>query len=80
MTAPPKGDWDVGIAIDAMEIASDVDTLILLSGDGDFDLLLDRLSKKYGVSTEVYGVPALTANSLVDAAGIYHPIEEDLLL
>ncbi|MGB5474731.1 MAG: NYN domain-containing protein [Gammaproteobacteria bacterium] len=75
-----KGDWDVGIAIDAMEIASDVDTLILLSGDGDFDLLLDRLSKKYGVSTEVYGVPALTANSLVDAAGIYHPIEEDLLL
>ena len=75
-----KGDWDVGIAIDAMEIASDVDTLILLSGDGDFDLLLDRLKKKYGVSTEVYGVPALTANSLVDAAGIYHPIEEDLLL
>ncbi|MGB5540123.1 MAG: NYN domain-containing protein [Gammaproteobacteria bacterium] len=75
-----KGDWDVGIAIDAMEIASDVDTLVLLSGDGDFDLLLDRLSKNYGVSTEVYGVPALTANSLIDAAGIYHRIEEDLLL
>ncbi len=41
-----KGDWDVGIAIDAMEIASDVDTLILLSGDGDFDLLLDRLKQE----------------------------------
>ncbi|HUT42552.1 MAG TPA: NYN domain-containing protein [Gammaproteobacteria bacterium] len=75
-----KGDWDVGIAIDAMEIASEVDTVILLSGDGDFDLLLDRLNKKYGISTEVYGVPSLTANSLIDAAGIYHPIEEDLLL
>jgi len=75
-----KGDWDVGIAIDAMEIAAQVDTVILLSGDGDFDLLLDRLGRKYGVSTEVYGVPSLTASSLVDAAGIWHRIEDDLLL
>jgi uncharacterized LabA/DUF88 family protein len=75
-----KGDWDVGIAIDALEVASEVDTVILLSGDGDFDLLLDTLNRKYGVSTEVYGVPALTANSLIDSASVYHRIEEDLLL
>jgi uncharacterized LabA/DUF88 family protein len=75
-----KGDWDVGIAIDAMEVAREVDTLILLSGDGDFDLLLDKLNNEHGVSTEVYGVPALTANSLIDSASIYHRIEEDLLL
>ncbi|MDH5435368.1 MAG: NYN domain-containing protein, partial [Gammaproteobacteria bacterium] len=36
-----KGDWDVGIAIDVMDIAKEVDTVILLSGDGDFDLLLE---------------------------------------
>ena len=75
-----KGDWDVGIAIDVLEAAKDVDTVVLLSGDGDFDLLLEKINKDYAVSTEVYGVPALTANSLIEAADIYHPIDEDLLL
>ena len=75
-----KGDWDVGIAIDVMDFASKVDCVILVSGDGDFDLLLDKLSLTYGVTTEVYGVPALTANSLIEAAGIFHPITESLLL
>ena len=75
-----KGDWDVGIAIDVMETAKDVDTVVLLSGDGDFDLLLEKVKNDYAVSAEVYGVSALTANSLIDAASIYHPIEDDLLL
>ena len=75
-----KGDWDVGIAIDVLDKAKDVDTVVLLSGDGDFDLLLEKIKKDYAVNTEVYGVPALTANSLIDAASSYHPIEEDLLL
>ncbi len=75
-----KGDWDVGIAIDVMDTAKDVDTVVLLSGDGDFDMLLEKIKKDYAVSTEVYGVPALTARSLVDSADIFHPVEEDLLL
>ena len=75
-----KGDWDVGIAIDVMAAAADVDSIILLSGDGDFDLLLEKIKSDYGVSAEVYGVAALTANSLIDAASVYHPIQEDLLL
>jgi uncharacterized LabA/DUF88 family protein len=75
-----KGDWDVGITIDIMESAKDMDTVVLLSGDGDFDLLLEKIEKDYTVSTEVYGVPALTANSLIASAGSYHRIEEDLLL
>ena len=75
-----KGDWDVGIAIDVMEMAKEVDTVILLSGDGDFDLLLEKIKKDDGVKAEVYGVPALTAGSLINAASTYHPIEEDLLL
>lgn len=75
-----KGDWDVGIAIDVLEAAPDVDTIILLSGDGDFDLLLEKVKRKYGVNAEVYGVPALTANSLIDSASFYHPIGEELLL
>jgi len=75
-----KGDWDVGITIDVMEAAAGVDTVVLLSGDGDFDLLLEKITTDYGVSAEVYGVRALTANSLIEAASVYFPIEEDLLL
>lgn len=75
-----KGDWDVGITIDVLEAAKDVNTVVLLSGDGDFDLLLEKIKKDYNVSVEVYGVPALSANSLIEAASTYHPIKEDLLL
>lgn len=75
-----KGDWDVGITIDIMEAAKNVDTVVLLSGDGDFDVLMEKIKKDYAVSTEVYGVPALTAGSLIDAASVYHRIAEDLLL
>ncbi len=75
-----KGDWDVGITIDILEAAEEVDTIILLSGDGDFDLLLQKINARYAVSTYVYGVPALTAKSLINAASVYVPIEEELLL
>ena len=74
-----KGDWDVGITIDVMEAAKDVDRVILLSGDGDFDLLLNKIRTDYGVSAEVYGVSALTANSLIDSASVFYPIDDDLL-
>jgi len=75
-----KGDWDVGISIDIMETAASVDSVVLLSGDGDFDLLIEKIRNKYGVRAEVYGVPALTADSLIRSASVYHRIEEDLLL
>jgi uncharacterized LabA/DUF88 family protein len=75
-----KGDWDVGIAIDVMDAAQDVDNIVLLSGDGDFDLLLERVKRGFGVTAEVYGVRELTANSLIDSASFFHPIEQDLLL
>ena len=79
-----KGDWDVGLTIDVMDaVASsqqDVDQVVLLSGDGDFDLLLKRVNQGYGVDTLVYGVESLTAASLIDAAVQYRPIKAQLLL
>jgi uncharacterized LabA/DUF88 family protein len=75
-----KGDWDVGIAVDVMTLAPQVDTVVLLSGDGDFDVLLERINIDPGVRTEVYGVESLTARSLIDSASVYHPIGDDLLL
>lgn len=75
-----KGDWDVGITIDVMQAANEVDHIILLSGDGDFDLLLNKVRQDYHVKTEVYGVRSLTAKSLIDASTTYHDIDEHLLL
>jgi uncharacterized LabA/DUF88 family protein len=75
-----KGDWDVGITIDVLDAAPRVDQVVLASGDGDFDLLLERVAQAHGVETLVYGVPGLTAQSLIRAAGRYQPIEGNLLL
>ena len=79
-----KGDWDVGIAIDVMDsvtaIEEPIDTVVLLSGDGDFDRLLTRVSQSNEVETVVYGVEALTAKSLIDAADVFERIDENLLL
>ena len=75
-----KGDWDVGITIDVLDAAKEVDTIVLLSGDGDFDLLLEKVKRSYGVTAEVYGVQSLTANSLISAASFFHPIDARLLL
>ena len=63
-----------------METAKDIDTLILLSDDGDFNMLLIKIKKDYDMAAEVYSMPALTANSLIDSAGIYYRIEKKLLL
>lgn len=75
-----KGDWDVGITIDVLDAAQNVDTVVLLSGDGDFDLLLEKVQRDYGTRTEVYGVRALTADSLIAATTEFHAIGAELLL
>lgn len=75
-----KGDWDVGITIDAIDYSKGADTVVLVSGDGDFALLVEKIKRDYGVSVEVYGVPKLTANALIQEATKYVPIEGKFLL
>jgi uncharacterized LabA/DUF88 family protein len=75
-----KGDWDVGITLDVIEYAAKSDVIVLLSGDGDFDLLLRKIKQTTTAQTEVYGVPALTAQSLINAADRFIAIEPSLLL
>lgn len=74
-----KGDWDVGITIDAMEFAELADTIVFATGDGDFDLLANNLVDK-GKKVEVYGVEKLTSVSLIKAASQFIPVQGDLLL
>ena len=75
-----KGDWDVGITLDMIEFANEVDVAVLVSGDGDFDLAVKKLRDAHGVEVEVYGARKLTAASLIQAATRFVPIEQHLLL
>ena len=75
-----KGDWDVGITLDAIEYAKGADVVVLASGDGDFDLLVDKIQKDLHARVEIYGVRQFTSTSLINAASKYIPIEKDLLM
>ena len=74
-----KGDWDVGITVDMLEHADESDVMVLASGDGDFDLLVEKLKIRYGNKVEIYGVPMLSATSLINAASLFVPVEGHLL-
>lgn len=75
-----KGDWDVGITLDMIELASQVDVAVLASGDGDFDLVVAKMREVHDVHVDVYGARNLTSASLIGAASRFVPIEGRLLL
>ncbi len=75
-----KGDWDVGITLDVLEYAEKSDTIVLVSGDGDFDLLVHKVRNNFKIQVEVYGVPDLTSGALINSATKFYPIKEDLLI
>lgn len=75
-----KGDWDVGITIDALDAAAKSDVVVLVSGDGDFAILGDKIRQGFNKGFEVYGVPKLTAKALVDSASVFESIDDNLLL
>ena len=75
-----KGDWDVGITIDILESAREVEKIILLSGDGDFDLLAKKVIHDFGCTFDVHGVRELTANSLIESASNFYPISNELFI
>ena len=75
-----KGDWDVGIAVDVLQSVPTLDRIFLLSGDGDFDLLVDAVQTNFHVPVEVYSVEALSADSLISVASSFHPILESSLV
>src|SRR5574343_555717 len=50
-----KADWDVGLAVDAIKMAPKLDSIILLSGDGDFCPLVEYLKTKAQVEVISFG-------------------------
>jgi uncharacterized LabA/DUF88 family protein len=74
-----KGDWDMGIAIDSMSIAAKLDVVALVSGDGDFLPLIDKL-KAMGCRVEVYYIKGSCAEEIITAADDAYLIDKTLCL
>jgi len=62
-----KADWDVGLVIDAIRIAPSVDTVVIVSGDGDFIPLVEYL-KNQGKRVEVVAFGKSTSSKLKEIA------------
>ena len=72
-----KGDWDIGIAMDAVRLVSKVDCLILISGDGDFKDLLTYL-KQRGLRTEVVAFSKTASIQIKTEADLFTDLGKDL--
>jgi uncharacterized LabA/DUF88 family protein len=74
-----KADQDLEIALDVLDLAGSLDVVVLVSGDGDFVPLVNRV-KAIGPRVEVYSFPNSTAKDLIEAADLHVPIGEGLLI
>ncbi|MBI2437083.1 MAG: NYN domain-containing protein [Candidatus Magasanikbacteria bacterium] len=62
-----KADWDVGLAVDAIRLASSLDAIVIVSGDGDYLPLIEYL-KSMGKQVEVVAFGETTSNKLIESA------------
>jgi uncharacterized LabA/DUF88 family protein len=72
-----KGDWDIGIAMDLIELAPKLDTVILVSGDGDFVPLVRHLKHALGCYVEVMAFGKSSSQKLIEDADKYLDLDTD---
>ena len=72
-----KADWDVGLAVDAITAAPSLDTVILVTGDGDFVPLVEYLKVHDGCQVEVVSFGRSTSGKLKEAADDFLDLDED---
>ena len=66
-----KGDWDVGLTVDAITLAGQLDSVVLISGDGDYVPLVEYLRISKGCMVQVVSFSKTTSVKLVEAADDY---------
>lgn len=71
-----KADWDVGIAIDAISMASKLDVVVLVTGDGDFIPLVEYLQFQ-GHLVEAVAFGETTSQRLRDAVDDFTDLSAD---
>src|SRR6202161_3610938 len=74
-----KGDMDIELAVDAMELAEHVDQIVLFSGDGDFRSLVEAVQRR-GVRVTVISTipsqPPMIADELRRQADVFTDLVE----
>ena len=70
-----KGDWDVAVAVDAISLSKQLDVVVIVSGDGDYEPLVDYL-KFSGVIVEVVGFKRSSSARIIEAANNFIDLEE----
>jgi len=71
-----KADWDVGIAVDAIKLSSKLDTVVLVTGDGDFVPLIQYL-EQFGIQVEVISFGKSSSGKLKEATQAFTDMGED---
>ena len=71
-----KGDWDIGIAMDIIRMANKLDTIILISGDGDFKDLLEHV-RALGCRTEVAAFGKSASSKLKETADLFIDLDQN---
>lgn len=72
-----KADWDVGLAVDAITAAPKLDTVILVTGDGDFVPLVEYLQTHGGCQVEVVSFGRSTSGKLKEATDDFLDLDSD---
>ncbi|MEI8360801.1 MAG: NYN domain-containing protein [bacterium] len=72
-----KGDWDVGIAMDAIKLAPKLDVIILVSGDGDYIPLMTYIQNTFGCLVEVAAFRQTTSSKLIEEADDFLNLSEN---
>lgn len=71
-----KGDWDVGLTVDAIKMAQRLDSVVIISGDGDFIPLVEYL-QTMGVQVEVVSFGQSTSSNLRDTVDDFVDLSEN---
>lgn len=72
-----KGDWDVGIAIDAIKLSRSLDAIVLVSGDGDYLPLVEYIQSTTGCRLEVVAFKESTSGKLVEKSDSFIDLSEN---
>lgn len=72
-----KGDWDVGLAVDAIKAGDKNDVIVLVTGDGDFIPLVHYLQENKGCIVEVVSFRRSTSSRLLEVVDNFLDLESD---
>ena len=72
-----KGDWDVGIAVDAIKMSKSLDAVVLISGDGDYIPVVEYIQNTTGCRVEGMAFLESTSNKLIEALDDFTNLSEN---